>query len=196
MKMTFRYNASRIAWSRLRRTSLVWGILVLTLAASSHMLVSQSTGSDTRGNSLVAQAQSSRKQIEVKLRFTEAVSSADAKIGQVVSLEVVETVSVDGKRIIAIGALARGSVIKAKRRGHNHKEGQLVINVDTVKGIGGREFRLQSSIIQRGSGQGEPIFGPCTFPLPADPVGLFRKGSDVVIPKGTELIAVLAPVDL
>ena len=124
------------------------------------------------------------------------MSSANAKVGQHVSLEVVDPVQVDGKVMIAAGAHAQATVTTAKRRGRDHREGQLVLTVQRVSLADGGEAHLQSAKVQKGSGRGEPIFGPCTFPFPADPVGLFRKGYDVVIPNGTELIAAIAPGSL
>jgi hypothetical protein len=69
----------------------------------------------------------------------------------------------------------------------------LVLTVESVSRVDGGQTLLQSANVQKGSGHGQPIFGPCTFPIPADPAGLFRKGSDVVIPKGTELVVAIAP---
>ncbi len=162
-----------------RRRSSSAFLLVLTLFALVRVSLSQSTGSDTP---------------QVKLRLTETVSSADAKVGQLISLEVVEPVQVDGKVIIAAGAHARASITTARRRGHNRREGQLVLTVESVSRVDGQKALLQSANVQKGSGHGLPIFGPCTFPIPADPVGLFRKGNDVVIPKGTELVAAIKGV--
>lgn len=140
-----------------------------------------------------AQQSISSSAAQVKLRLTETVSSASAKIGQPVLIEVVDPVQVDGKVIIPAGSHASASVTTVKRRGRNHREGQLVLTVKSVRRVDGGEAFLQSATVQQGSGKGEPIFGPCTFPIPADPVGLFRKGLDVEIPKGTELIAAIAP---
>jgi len=129
---------------------------------------------------------------KVKLRLAETVSSANAKVGQPVLLEVIDPVAVDGKLVLASGAHARAVVTTARRRGRNHREGQLVLTVESVSRVDGGQARLQSAAMKKGSGEAMPIFGPCTFPLPADPVGLFRKGTDVVIPKGTELTASIA----
>jgi len=130
---------------------------------------------------------------QIKLRLNETLSSASARVGQPISLDVVDPVEVNGKLVIAVGAHARATVTIAKRRGHNRKEGKLVLTVQSVSRIDGSEAMLQSASLTKGSGVGSPIFGPCTFPLPADPVGLFRKGDNVVIPKGTEITAILAP---
>jgi hypothetical protein len=67
------------------------------------------------------------------------------------------------------------------------------LTVQSVSRVDGKQAHLQSGTVEKGSGRGEPIFGPCTFPFPADPVGLFRKGYDVVIPDGTELVAAIVP---
>jgi hypothetical protein len=139
-----------------------------------------------------AQQSSSSTAPQVKLRITENVSSANAKVGQLVSIEVIDTVQLDGKVIIAAGAHAGASVTTVKRRGRNHREGKLVLTVKSVPRVDGGVALLQSATVQQGSGQGEPIFGPCTFPIPADPAGLFRKGNNVVIPTGTELVATIA----
>jgi hypothetical protein len=130
--------------------------------------------------------------LQVKLRLTETLSSANAKVGQPVLLEVVQPLQVDGKVIVAAGARAHATVTTARRRGHNHRDGQLLLTVRSVSRVDGGEALLQSATVQEGSGHGAPIFGPCTFPFPADPVGLFRKGANVVIPKGTELVAAIA----
>lgn len=139
-----------------------------------------------------AQQSSSSSAHQVKLRITENVSSANAKVGQLVSIEVVDPVQVDGKVIIAAGAHASASVSTVKRRGRNHREGKLVLTVKSVPRVDGGVALLQSATVQQGSGKGEPIFGPCTFPIPADPAGLFRKGYDVEIYSGTELVASIA----
>jgi hypothetical protein len=169
-------------------------LLVLAFLAFAHVSFSQSTKSDETDNRVTATTAQPGLDIRVKLRLTETVSSANAKVGQLVLLEVVDPVQLDGKVIIAAGAPARASVTTAKRRGHNQREGQLVLTVESVNRVDGGEVPLQSANIQKGSGHSLPVFGPCTFPLPADPVGLFRKGNDVVIPKGTELVAAVAPV--
>jgi hypothetical protein len=113
-------------------------------------------------------------------------------VGQSISLEVVVPVEVDGKLVVAVGAQARATVAVARRRGHNRREGKLVLTVQSVSRFDGTQALLHSASLNKASGKGPPIFGPCTFPLPAAPVGLFRKGDDVVIPKGTELVAALA----
>lgn len=169
------------------------GFLLLILITSPHVSVSQSLAADgDKVSRSISSTQPTNEARQVKLRLTETVSSANAKVGQSISLEVVEPVEVDGKLLVAVGAHAHATVAVARRRGHNRREGKLVLTVQSVSRIDGTQVPLHSASLNKGSGQGPPIFGPCTFPLPADPVGLFRKGDDMVIPKGTELVAALA----
>jgi hypothetical protein len=126
-------NATQSQSSRRRRKSSVACLLVLTLLALVRGSLSQSTPSDKKNSGVSATTgQPGRDMPHVKLRMTETVSSADAKVGQLVSLEVVDPVQVDGKVIIAAGAPARASVTAATRRGHNHREGQLILTVQSV----------------------------------------------------------------
>jgi hypothetical protein len=167
-------------------------IFLVTFLTLAQFSLSQSLGNDGGKNQVSAkEAAPNSNPLKVKLRLVDTVSSADAKVGQIVPLEVVDVIQVDGKVIVAVGAHARATVTTAKRRGHNRREGQLVLTIQSVSLVEGKDVPLQSATLQKGSGHGPPIFGPCTFPLPADPAGLFRKGNDVVIPKGTELTAVI-----
>jgi hypothetical protein len=176
-----------------RSTRSLACLFAFILLPCAQELFSQSKASNEKGNPISATlAGTSHDAPQVKLRLAETVSSANAKVGQIVVLEVVDPVQVDGRVVIAAGAPAQASVTTAKRRGHNQREGQLVLTVSSVSRTDGGEALLRSTTVQKGSGHGEPIFGPCTFPLPADPAGLFRKGQDVVIPKGTELTAAIA----
>jgi len=140
----------------------------------------------------VAQSAPNRDATPVKLVLSETVSSANAKVGQVVSLEVVDTVQANGKIVINAGTHAQAVVTMVRHRGHNRREGRLVLTVKSTTLVDGTEVMLQSAAVQMGSGKGVPVFGPCTFPIPADPAGLFRKGNNVVIPKGTAISATIS----
>jgi hypothetical protein len=183
------FKASNTIQSKRKTFSL----LVLAVLVSAHPSISQSVASNESGVPRPASStQPSQKAPQVKLRLTETVSSATARVGQPISLEVVEPVEVGGKLVVAVGAHASATVSVARQRGHNRREGKLLLTVQSVSRVDGTEAQLHSPSLNKGSGVGSPIFGPCTFPIPADPVGLFRKGHDVVIPKGTELVATLA----
>ena len=168
-------------------------LLLLVVCASSQLSISQTlAGSPTRTANAEASARPSAGLPQVRLRFVDTVSSANARVGQPVSLEVVDPVEEGGKLVVLAGAHASATVSAVRRRGHNRREGKLVLTVHSVRLVDGTEAQLKSAPLKKGSGEGSPIFGPCTFPIPADPVGLFRKGEDVVIPKGTELLATIA----
>jgi hypothetical protein len=166
--------------------------LSVALLASTAVSVAQTFGSN-QGSSggTVPNIHSVTEPPQIKLRLTETISSATARVGQHVSLEAVDPVEIGGRVIVAVGAPANGTVSIARRRGRNHRDGKLILIIQNVSRLDGTHADLQSASLATGTGKGAPIFGPCTFPFPADPVGLFRKGENVVIPKGTELVATM-----
>jgi hypothetical protein len=170
-----------------------WSLLVLAFCTIFQRSIAQTlAGGENKTTYSAAIARPLAEAPQVRLRFVETVSSATARVGQPVSLQVVEPVEDGGKLVVAAGARASATVSAVRRRGHNRREGKLVLTVNSVRLADGTEAQLKSAPLRKGSGEGQPIFGPCTFPIPADPVGLFRKGENVVIPKGTELLATIA----
>jgi hypothetical protein len=147
------------------------------------------SNTESRGQAPSQASQVNPDALRVRLLFSQTVSSANAKVGQGILLEVAEPVRVDGEVIIAAGTQAQAVVTSARHRGHNRRDGLLLLTIQSAHLADGQEVQLRSAAIQEGSGKGMPIFGPCTFPIPVDPAGLFRKGKDVVIPKGTEVFA-------
>ena len=130
--------------------------------------------------------------VAVHLQFRESVSSATAKVGQRVALIVSEDKIYGTTPIVTRGTAVDGTVVKAVRRGHNRRNGELVIQVDRVKLSDGSVASLSSAQTKVGDSSTQPVFGPCTFPLPADPISLFHRGLNVVIPRGTEMIGILS----
>lgn len=129
----------------------------------------------------------------VKLRLLETVSSANARVGQPVKLEVVDPVTAGNETSIPAGVPGSAVVTTARKRGHNRRDGQLILTIKSIRLSNGKVVGLTAAPLKQGSGQGAPIFGPCTFPFPADPAGLFRRGNNVVIPKGTVVSAAISP---
>jgi hypothetical protein len=173
-------------------SSMTLNLLLVVPLASPHVSFAQSVASsEVASDGIAKSTRSVTDLVHVTLRLSETVSSATARAGQPVSLEVVDAVEIGGRVVVAAGSPARATVLIARRRGHNHRDGKLLLTIQSVSRVDGTQAQLQSKSLSEGSGKGAPIFGPCTFPFPADPVGLFRKGENVVIPKGTELVATL-----
>jgi hypothetical protein len=133
--------------------------------------------------------------VPLNIRTLESTSSATSTLKQPIAMEVVDAVVIDGRTLIEAGAHVSAAVSEVRRPGHNRREGKVAITVTSVMAADGRERMVRLATFWQGTGKGLPIFGPCTFPIPADPVGLFRKGSNVVIPKGY-VITVALPKDV
>ena len=118
-----------------------------------------------------------------RVQLTETVSSASARVGQAVHFDVVDPVEQDGAVVVAAQSPVRAVVTARRTRGRNQREGTLQLTLQSVLRVVGTQAPLRSAALKQGGRPGPLIFGPCTFPFPADPVGLFHKGQDVIIPK-------------
>ena len=145
------------------------GFVLIALLASPRPSASQSVAAGVGDQGSASSAQPSTASPQVTLRLTETVSSATARVGQRISLEVVNPVEVGGKVVVAAGASAHATVSVARRRGHNHRDGKLLLTIQSVSRVDGTETQLHSTSLDKGSGKGAPIFGPCTFPFPGRP---------------------------
>ena len=129
----------------------------------------------------------------VKLRLSETISSADAKVGQQVPFEVVEEVDVDGKPVIAKGGAALASVTTAESKKRMGRGGKLDVSIDSVRLVDNEKAALRAVKNTKGGGHVGAMTGAMVATgivfFPAAPLFLFMHGKDVTIPKGTEVMA-------
>ncbi len=129
----------------------------------------------------------------VKLRLMRNLTSADARIGEMVDFEVLEDVKVNGIVVIARGGLAIATVTVAQAKRRMGRGGKLDVNIDYVKLVNGEKVALRA--VKGGQGGGHvgvmttAIVATSLVFFPAAPLFLFMKGKDITIPKGTELTA-------
>lgn len=129
----------------------------------------------------------------VHLRLKETISSATAHVGDTVDFEVLDDVKVNGIVVIPKGALAWGTVTKAKHKGHFGHAGKLDINIDDVRLADGEKCPLRA--IQGGSGRGHGamVTGATVATAlvfwPAAPLWFLKHGKDITIPEGTQITA-------
>ena len=132
----------------------------------------------------------------VKLRLTENLTSATAKMGQQVSFEVLEEVDVQGVPVIAKGAQALATVTTAETKKSMGRGGKLDVNVDSVRLIDGEKAALSATQNAKGGGHTGAMtagmVGTAIVFFPAAPLLLFIHGKDITIPKGTEVTAFVA----
>ncbi len=132
----------------------------------------------------------------VKLRLTENLTSATAKMGQQVSFEVLDEVDVEGVPVIAKGAQALATVTTAETKKSMGRGGKLDVNIDSVRLVDGEKAALSATQNAKGGGHTGAMtagmVGTALVFFPAAPLLLFVHGKDITIPKGTEVTAFVA----
>lgn len=129
----------------------------------------------------------------VKLRLSQTISSADAKVGQEVPFEVIEDVQVDGVTVLPKGSTAIGTVTEAQSRRSMGRAGKLNISISYARLADQEKLALRAVKEEKGGGHvgamtGAMVATSIVF-FPAAPLFLFVHGKDITIPQGTEITA-------
>jgi PEGA domain-containing protein len=132
----------------------------------------------------------------VRLRLTQNLSSATAKLNEKVDFEVIEDVKVGNLVVIPQGATAIGTVTEARTKKSFGRAGKLNVNIDYVRLANGDKISLRA--VKGGTGgnkkgvmTGAVVATAIVF-FPAAPLFFFIKGKNIEIPKGTEITAYVA----
>jgi hypothetical protein len=129
----------------------------------------------------------------VKLRLSQTISSADAKVNQEVPFEVVEDVKVDDVVVLPKGATAIGVVTAAEPKRRMGRGGKLDVSITYTRLADQEKAALRATKDTQGGGHvgamtGAMVATAIVF-FPAAPLFLFMHGKDVTIPQGTEITA-------
>jgi hypothetical protein len=129
----------------------------------------------------------------VKLRLSDTISSADAKIGQEIPFEVIEDISVDQVVVLPKGASAIATVTEADHKKSMGRAGKLNISVSYARLKDQEKVALRATKDTKGGGHvgamtGAMVATAIVF-FPAAPLFLFIHGKDITIPQGTEVTA-------
>lgn len=129
----------------------------------------------------------------VKLRLSQTISSADAKVGQEIPFEVVEEVKIDDVVVLAKGATAIGTVTECNAKKSMGRAGKLNMNISYARLADQEKVALRATQDNKGGGHvgamtGAMVATAVVF-FPAAPLFLFIKGKDITIPQGTEITA-------
>lgn len=129
----------------------------------------------------------------VKLRLSETISSADAKVGQEIPFEVVEEVKVDNVVVLSKGATAIATVTEADHKKSMGRAGKLNISISYARLADQEKIALRAVKDSKGGGHvgamtGAMVATAIVF-FPAAPLFLFIHGKDITIPQGTEITA-------
>jgi len=129
----------------------------------------------------------------IKLRISQSISSADAKVGQEVPFEVIEDVKVDDIVVLPKGATAIGTVTDANPKRTMGRAGKLDISLSYARLFDQEKVALRAMKDTKGGGHvgamtGAMVATSIVF-FPAAPLFLFMHGKDITIPQGTEITA-------
>jgi len=129
----------------------------------------------------------------VKLRLSETVSSADAKVGQEIPFEVVEDISVDQVVVLPKGATAIATVTDADHKKSMGRAGKLNISISYARLKDQEKAALRATKDTKDGGHvgamTRAMVATAIVFFPAAPLFLFIKGKDITIPQGTEITA-------
>jgi len=129
----------------------------------------------------------------VKLRLSQTISSADAKVGQEIPFEVVEDVSVDQVVVLPKGATAIANVTAAEHKKSMGRAGKLDISISYARLKDQEKVALRATQENKGGGHVGAMTGAIVATsivfFPAAPLFLFIHGKDTTIPQGTEITA-------
>ena len=127
----------------------------------------------------------------VKLRLSQTISSASAKVGQEIPFEVVEDISVDGIVVLPKGAAAIGTVTDANAKKSMGRAGKVDIAISYARLADQEKVALKATQDNKGGGHVGAMTGAIVATsivfFPAAPLFLFIKGKDITIPQGTEI---------
>jgi hypothetical protein len=132
----------------------------------------------------------------VKLRTSKPLSSSDAfhdYVGEKVSFDVVEDVTVNGIVVIAKGTQALGTMNEHEGKKWAGRGGKLDVHLDYVRLSDGERDDLSAVAGGKGGGHTGAMVGAMVatsiFTLGGSALFLMMHGKDITIPSGTEITA-------
>ncbi len=121
---------------------------------------------------------------EFTVTTTEEITSKTATEGDPLSFKVTEAVKVNGRVVIAEGALVKGVVASAKKAGMMGRGGNLGIRVESTMAVDGQKVKLRSSKGREGDDKtGTTVALVVLF----GPLGFLKHGKNAKIKSGTQI---------
>jgi hypothetical protein len=122
---------------------------------------------------------------DVKLKFSEAISSKTATEGDSVNLVLDEDLKVGNVVVAKAGSKAVGTITHAKKAGMMGKAGELNMRLEYLK-VGDDRVKIRGSKGKEGEGkEGTAVALTVLF----GPLGLIKHGKNVDVKEGTPLTA-------
>ncbi|MDR5729354.1 MAG: PEGA domain-containing protein [Terriglobia bacterium] len=178
------------------QTALILGLSSAILAQQTPGTASSTPAPQTPPTTNVSQLPTPHALLDgtpVKLRLSQTISSADAKVGQEIPFEVVEDVKVDDVVVLPKGATAIGTVTEAQHKKSMGRAGKLNVNISYARLADQEKVALRAVKDTKGGGHVGAMTGAIVATsivfFPAAPLFLFIHGKDITIPQGTEITA-------
>lgn len=166
-------------------------LLVALLASSS--LVAQQASAPPAAPQSIPPPHTLLDGTPVKLRLSQSISSAEAKVGQEVPFEVIEEVKVDDVVVLPKGATAIANVTEAEHKKSMGRAGKLNVAISYARLSDQEKVALRAVKEAKGGGHVGAMTGAIVATsivfFPAAPLFLFIHGKDITIPQGTEITA-------
>ena len=167
-------------------------VLVLLLSLSQSVALGQDAPASPTTASAAAPAAPAvpaklilKEGTDVKLKFSDDLSSKTANEGDPVNLVLDEDLKVGDVVVVRAGAKATGTITNAKKAGMMGKAGELNMRLEHLK-AGDQRVRLRGSKGKEGEGKvGTAVALTVLF----GPIGLIKHGKNVDVKAGTPLAA-------
>ncbi len=126
---------------------------------------------------------------KLRVRLEQNLTSETAELGQTVDFSVTQEVRVGDAVVVANGARATGSIIRAEARRRMGRSGQLDFTIERVQMVDGNWLSVRYTPLKnhgRGNGAATGVLtaGLAVVFWPAAPLGLLIRGHDATIIKG------------
>lgn len=123
---------------------------------------------------------------EITVVTTEEISSKTATEGDPVTFKVDDDVKINGKVVIAKGALVKGEISNAKKSGRMGKGGSLSIRILSTTTVDDQKIKLRAAKGKEGDDKtGTTVALVVLF----GPLGFLKKGKNAKIKEGTRIKA-------
>lgn len=126
----------------------------------------------------------------IRVRTTEGVASDTARVGDVVPMEVLSDVLINGRVVARQGAPAVGEISKVKEARSMGRRGHVALTLNYVEAITGEHLLVGGNRYEQGNGKAAKLTAEIALTTAATggligALWLFEKGHDTSIPPGT-----------
>lgn len=120
----------------------------------------------------------------IPLELVSTLSGNKVQSGQMVDFRVLDDIKVNGKTVISVGSIAKGQITRAKKNGLMGNEGELTVEIKSVRAVDGTTVYLSgNNLSDEGSNRlaiSIVLTICCLF-------GFLIKGGKAEIPAGAQI---------